>query len=108
MGKRTGRFSAFLVFCNRLTNDASKIALQLENLRLEGVPEHGGGGGGSGQTEGDDGQIAGDAVTIHAGVEPSEVDEDGDVDHVETVADAAVKGQRTLAEGSIDWVMRSG
>ena len=61
-----------------------------------------------GEAEGDDGQIAGDAVCVHAAVEPAEVDEDHDVRHVEAVADAAVEGQRPATQRCIERIARAG
>ena len=84
------------------------MALELEDFRFEAVPEGGGDRGGGEQAEGDDGEVAGDAVFVHAEVEPSEVDEDGDVGHVEAVADAAIEGERAATEDGVDGVAGAG
>src|ERR1019366_1004837 len=84
------------------------MALELEDGRLKSIPEGGGQNGCSSETEGNHGQVAGDAKAVHAGVEPAEEDKDHDVGHIEAIADAAVVGRGPAAEQGIDGVSGAG
>src|SRR5581483_5901865 len=85
-----------------------KMALEFQDLRLEAVPESRSEESRHDEAEGHDGEIAGETVGFHLEIEPAEVDEDTDVDHVEAVADAAVEGERTAAKHPINWIARAG
>src|SRR5579872_1980571 len=85
-----------------------KMALEFQDLRLEAVPESRSEESCRDEAESHDGEISRDAVRVHFEIEPAEVDEDSDVDHVEAVADAAIEGERTAAKQSIDWIARAG
>jgi len=91
-----------------LTKIRSKISLQFQDLRFETVPERRCHSRADDETEGNNGQVAGDSVGIHLEVEPAEVDEDRDVGHVEAVADAAIEGERAAAEDGVDRIARAG
>src|ERR1035437_3159194 len=75
-----------------------KEALEPEYARLKTVPQCRGCCRRSDDTQGDDGQIAGDSVSVHAQIKPSKVNEDHDVNHIEAIADAAIEGQRPVAQ----------